>query len=67
MGARLLVDAGRVRRQLVVEPIEQDALAPCDQALDIRSAEVEVPDLGIGQLLVPGAQARQRRIHHDPA
>src|SRR5262249_32348586 len=46
--ARLLVDTAWVRRQLIVEAIQQDALAPGDQPLDIRSAEIEVPHLGVG-------------------
>ena len=66
MLARRLVDAGGICRQLVVEAVEQDALAPGDQALDVGAAEIEVPDLRILQLVVPVPEPGQRRIHHHP-
>src|SRR5882724_6999929 len=66
MLSRGLVDGRRVRRNLVVEAVEQDALAPGDEPLDVRSAEIEVPHLWIGSLRLPVAKARQWRVHDDP-
>ena len=65
--ARLLVDARRVGRKLVVEAVEQDSLTSRDQPLDVRPAKVEMPSLRILQLVVPVADARQRRVHHHPS
>ena len=44
MCARGLVDSLRIRRELVVEPVEEDLLASFHQTLDVRSTEVEMPD-----------------------
>jgi hypothetical protein len=64
--ARLLVDARRIRRKLVVEPVEQDSLASRYQPLDVGATEVEVPSLRMFQLAVPVADPRQWHVHHDP-
>src|ERR1700719_4088740 len=67
MIASLFVDAGWSCGQLVVKAIEQDALASRNQALHVRSPEVEVPDFWIFQLIVPVADAGKRRIHDHPS
>src|SRR5580700_11246605 len=67
MVAGLLVDACRGCGQFIVKTIEQDAFASGDQAFHIWSPEVEVPDLGIFELVIPVAYPRQRRIHYDPS
>ncbi len=67
MLAGLLVDALRIGRQLVVEAVQEDALAALDQALLVRTVEVEMPCLGVLQLVVPVAQPRQGRVHGHPA
>ncbi len=66
MVARLLVDRRWISRQIVIETVEQDALATRDQPLDIWAAEVEVPDLGICQLRVPSSKPGKRGVHRDP-
>src|ERR1700720_4633570 len=67
MIASLFVDAGWSCGQLVVKAIEQDALASGNEALHVRSPEVEVPDFWIFQLIIPVANSGKRRIHDDPS
>ena len=66
MIADLLVDAGWCCRQFIVKAIKQDALAACDQAFDVRSSEIEMPDLRIFELIIPVTDPRKRCIHNDP-
>ena len=53
MGARRLVDLFGMRRQFVVEAVEEDALAARHQPLLVRAVEIEMPGLGIDQLGLP--------------
>ena len=66
MPTRLLIDRRRVCRELVIETVEQDALAARDQPLDVRAAEVKVPDLWVRQLRVPRSKPGKRGVHHYP-
>src|SRR5262249_15804722 len=65
--AGLLVDSGWSGRQLIVKSIEQNAFAAGDQPFDIGPPEVEVPGLGIFELLIPVADAGKRCIHNNPS
>ena len=66
MRAGRLVDAAGIGRQLVVEAVEEDALAAGDQPLLVGAVEIEVPGLGVLQLVVPVADAGQRRVDRHP-
>ena len=67
MVARRFIDSLWIRRQLVPEAVEIDALAPSDQPLHVGSAEVEMPEQRAADDVVPITDAGQRRIDHDPA
>jgi hypothetical protein len=67
MAARRLVDRLRIGRKLVPEAVEIDALAPLHQTLDIRSAEIEMPQRRASDDLIPRPDARKRSIHGDPS
>ena len=66
MLARRLVDRLRIGRQLVVEAVEIDALAALDQPVDVRPAEIEMPQQRAFEDLVPRPDAGQRRVDHHP-
>ena len=46
VAARLLVDAGGIGGEFVIEAVEQDSLAPGNEPLDVGAAKVEMPDSG---------------------
>ena len=59
-----LAPLGRVGRELVVEAIEVDPLSTLHQPLHVGPPEVEVPEQRIQELGLPGADPRERGIHH---
>ncbi len=65
--ARFLIDRLRIRGQLVVEAVEVDPLAALYEPLFVGAPEVEVPQHGTEDDLVPVTNARQRCIDHNPA
>src|SRR5215510_14446660 len=64
---RRLLDSLGIGRQLIPETIQVDAFAALDQPLNVRSAEIEVPQSRAADDFVPGADSRQWRVDHDPA
>src|SRR6476659_2692013 len=54
-------------RQSVPEAVEIDALAACDQALDVGAAEIEMPEEGAFHDLIPISDARKGSVHGYPA
>ena len=62
MLARWFAHCTRMDSQLVLEAIEVDVLSALHQTLDIRPAEIEVPDLRILELIVPEADVWQTLI-----
>src|SRR3954463_16692499 len=66
MTARRLFDRLRIGGELVPEAIEVDPFATFDQPLRIRSAEIEMPEQGTLDDVLPVANARQRRVDYHP-
>ena len=62
----LLAERARVRGKVVPEVVEVDAFSARHEPLHVRTAETEVPRLGVVGDLLPGPDARQRRLHRDP-
>jgi hypothetical protein len=67
VATRVLIDRFRVGRQLVPEAVEIDALAALYQPLHVGTAEIEMPEQGAFQNLVPRSDAGQWGIHDRPA
>jgi len=67
MPPRRLLDRPGIGRKLIPEPVQVDAFAALDQPLDVRAAEIEVPQSGAANDLVPRAYSGQRSIDNDPA
>ena len=65
MLAGRFIDRSRIGGQLVPKPIEVDALASFHEPLDVRSAEIEMPQQWAARDLLPGANTRQRGVYHD--
>src|SRR5215469_16647577 len=66
MIASLLIDAGGICRKFIVEAVEQNALPAGHKALNVRTAEVEMPNLWVFQLVVPMTDAGEGSVHHNP-
>ena len=66
MIASLLIDAGGICRKFIVEAVEQNALPAGHKALYVRTAEVEMPNLWVFQLVVPMTDAGEGSVHHNP-
>src|SRR5262249_61341188 len=64
--ARRLVDRLRICRQLIIETVEIDTFAALHQAVDVRSAEIEMPKQGAVYYLVPRSDTRQWRVDDHP-
>jgi DNA-binding transcriptional LysR family regulator len=62
-----LIDRLRIGGQLVVEAVEVNPLAALYEPLFVGAPEVEVPQHGTEDDLVPVTNARQRCIDHNPA
>ena len=65
MRARSLGELLRIGRELVPKTIQIDPLTAGDQAFGVRSPEREMPERVVADDVVPGADARQRRIDDD--
>src|SRR5690242_2860934 len=52
----------RIAGKITPYPVEVDALPACHQPFGIRSMEVEVPNPGIQENLVPGINPRDRCV-----
>src|SRR5260221_3274548 len=50
--------------ELVIEAVEEDSLAALHEALDVRTAEIEMPRLWRTLDCVPWIDAGDRRVHH---
>ena len=66
MIASLLIDAGGICRKFIVEAVEQNALPAGHKALHVRTAEVEMPNPWVFQLVVPMTDAGEGSVHHNP-
>src|SRR5882672_11239389 len=58
-----LVRLTRIAGKVVPYPVEVNTLPACHQPFCVRSMEVEVPNAGILENLVPGINSRNWRVH----
>src|SRR6516162_5806086 len=62
-----LIDRLRIGGKLIPEPVQVNAFAAFDQPLNVRPAEIEMPQSRATDYFVPRADSGKRGVNNDPA